>query len=154
VVDGHQVRSDHEGFLDNLGPVGSGFNLKMADLVLTSAGRRLIGYGAPIIAFAVERVHVGSDEKDGFLPGPLADWVAIEFRNNSADTSAAAPRVPRSSSLHSPPSPRWLCSRGRTRSRSCGRGRASSLPARVASARRSSGKVMGLPSRVVGCVET
>jgi hypothetical protein len=88
-IDLLDVRSDHEGLLDNLGPVGSAFNLKMADLVLTSAGRRLIGYGAPIIAFAVERVHVGSDEKDGFSPGPLADWVAIEFRNNSADTSAA-----------------------------------------------------------------
>lgn len=55
---------------------GSIFNLIMARLGFFTNGRRLIGYGAPIIAFSVRSY---TDGKAGCSLGPLSDYVTIKF---------------------------------------------------------------------------
>lgn len=62
---------------------GSVFNMKMSVRGFLSSGRRLLGYGAPVIAFAVRSF---SDGKAGCSLGPLSDYVTIRF-NTGIDTS-------------------------------------------------------------------
>jgi hypothetical protein len=61
---------------DDLTSIGSGFNLMMARLGFSTDARRLIGYGAPIIAFAVRSY---TDGKAGCSLGPLSDYVTVKF---------------------------------------------------------------------------
>lgn len=64
---------------DNLGKVGSAFELKMAELGGGSNFRRLTGYGAPIIAFAVRSFIAG---QKGTSLGPNVDYVLVRFGQN------------------------------------------------------------------------
>lgn len=61
---------------DDLTSIGSSFNLLMARLGFSTNARRLLGYGAPIIAFAVRSY---SDGKAGCSIGPLSDYVTVQF---------------------------------------------------------------------------
>ena len=77
---------------DDLTSIGSTFNLMMARLGFSTNARRLIGYGAPIIAFAVRSY---TDGKAGCSIGPLADYVTVKFNEtqngNSMPTGALIP---------------------------------------------------------------
>jgi hypothetical protein len=70
------VCCDACAFGDDLTSIGSTFNLMMARLGFSTNARRLLGYGAPIIAFAVRSY---SDGKAGCSIGPLSDYVTIQF---------------------------------------------------------------------------
>lgn len=61
---------------DDLTSIGTSFNLLMMRLGFSTNGRRLIGYGAPIIAFAVRSY---TDGKAGCSLGPLSDYVTVKF---------------------------------------------------------------------------
>ncbi len=61
---------------DDLTSIGSSFNLLMARLGFSTNARRLLGYGAPIIAFAVRSY---TDGKAGCSIGPLSDYVTVQF---------------------------------------------------------------------------
>src|SRR3989440_4913878 len=78
------VNCDAEGWLEDLGDVGGEFNLKMRNACFWGNARRLIGYGAPVTAFAVQRFQ---DGKIGCGIGPLADYVTVNF---NADTSTSS----------------------------------------------------------------
>jgi len=66
-------------FGDNLGPVGSKFQLKLADLGGGASFRRITGYGSPIVAFAVRSFVQG---QNGTSLGPTADFVLVRFGQN------------------------------------------------------------------------
>jgi hypothetical protein len=66
---------------DDLTSIGSSFNLMMARLGFTTNARRLIGYGAPIIAFAVRSY---TDGKAGCSIGPLSDYVTVKFNETQS----------------------------------------------------------------------
>lgn len=60
--------------------VGAEFNLKMSRTTFWGNGRRLLGYGAPIVAFAVRGF---TDGKAGCSLGPLTDYVTVIFALDS-----------------------------------------------------------------------
>ena len=66
---------------DDLTSIGSSFNLMMARLGFSTDARRLIGYGAPIIAFAVRSY---TDGKAGCSIGPLSDYVTVKFNETQS----------------------------------------------------------------------
>lgn len=66
---------------DDLSSAGAVFNLMMARLGFVTSGRRLIGYGAPIIAFAVRSY---TDGKAGCSLGPLSDYVTVKFNERNS----------------------------------------------------------------------
>ncbi len=66
---------------DDLTSIGTNFNLMMARLGFSTNARRLVGYGAPIIAFAVRSY---TDGKAGCSLGPLSDYVTIKFNETQS----------------------------------------------------------------------
>lgn len=72
-----------QGLVNDLGPAGSRFNYEMSRYCFWGNFRRLIGYGAPIAAFAV-RSFSGNDV--GCSMGPLADYVLVDFTTRSPRT--------------------------------------------------------------------
>jgi hypothetical protein len=60
----------------DLGEAGSQFETKMVRDCFPGSFRRIIGYGAPIVPFAVR--HLGTNEA-GCSLGPLADYVTVIF---------------------------------------------------------------------------
>jgi hypothetical protein len=78
------VCCDACAFGDDLTSIGSTFNLMMARLGFSTNARRLIGYGAPIIAFAVRKY---TDGKAGCSMGLLADYITVKFdEEDNSDT--------------------------------------------------------------------
>jgi hypothetical protein len=77
---------------DDLTSIGTGFNLMMARLGFSTNARRLIGYGAPVIAFAVRSY---TDGKAGCSLGPLSDYVTVKFNETqSGGMFPAGPFLP------------------------------------------------------------
>jgi hypothetical protein len=64
---------------DDLGSIGADFNMKMSRTTFWGNARRLIGYGAPIVAFTVRSF---TDGKAGCSLGPLTDWVTVRFTDS------------------------------------------------------------------------
>lgn len=64
----------------DLGTVGADFNAKMIRHTFWGNGRRLLGYGSPIVAFTVRTFQGG---KHGCSLGPLSDWVTVLFENSN-----------------------------------------------------------------------
>jgi hypothetical protein len=73
-------------FLGDIGTTGTAFNSKLTLDLFFANWRRLAGYGAPVVAFAVKE-FVGTESK-GCSLGPLADWVIVDFKNASTRTLA------------------------------------------------------------------
>jgi hypothetical protein len=71
------VNCDSDLLVDDLGVVGSKFNIKLSWDLFFSGWRRLIGYGAPVGVFAVRSFKDGMHT--GCSNGPLADWVVVIF---------------------------------------------------------------------------
>lgn len=71
---------------ENLIDRGSQFNLKLSVVAFWGGARRLTGYGAPIVAFAVRSYK---DGKTGCSLGPLTDFVTVKFQDSDQDTPAA-----------------------------------------------------------------
>ncbi len=69
----------------NLGTRGSSFNLKISRLVFLGGGRRLLGIGSPVVAFAV-RSYTGG--KAGCSLGPLTDFVTVKFTDSDTAIDA------------------------------------------------------------------
>jgi hypothetical protein len=69
------VECDGGMALADLGAAGGQFDLIASTTGFYSNGRRLIGYGAPVVVFIVRSV-VGS--QDGCSLGPLTDYVVVE----------------------------------------------------------------------------
>lgn len=65
---------------DDLTSIGTSFNLLMMRSGFFTNGRRLLGYGAPIIGFAVRSY---TDNKAGCSIGPLSDYVTIKFNETN-----------------------------------------------------------------------
>lgn len=65
---------------DDLTSIGTSFNVLMMRLGFLTNGRRLLGYGAPIIAFAVRSY---TDNKAGCSLGPLSDYVTVKFNETN-----------------------------------------------------------------------
>jgi hypothetical protein len=79
-------------FGNDLTSIGSSFNLMMARLGFTSSARRLLGYGAPIVAFAVRNY---TDGKAGCSMGPLSDYITVKFNElNNGDVKPNNPLLP------------------------------------------------------------
>jgi hypothetical protein len=70
------VRSDLDSWTADLGVTGAGFQWKMIRHNFFGNGRRLIGLGAPVCAFAVRKFH---DNHTGSSLGPLTDYVMMDF---------------------------------------------------------------------------
>jgi hypothetical protein len=76
-------------FLDDLGTVGFKFNNKLTDDFFYAGWRRVLGYGAPVIAFAVRSFKDRENpDRAGCSLGPLADWVVVDFGHASPRTLA------------------------------------------------------------------
>ncbi len=80
------VCCDECAVADDLTLIGSTFNMEMARMGFSTNARRLLGYGAPVIAFAVRSF---SDGKAGCSIGPLSDYVTVLF--NETQNSAGTP---------------------------------------------------------------
>jgi hypothetical protein len=63
-------------------PAGSAFNMMMSRFDFWGNARRLLGYGAPVVAFAVRRF---ADGDWGCSLGPLADYVTVDFNDAAGD---------------------------------------------------------------------
>jgi hypothetical protein len=85
---------DWTGGVEDLGSKGSAFTLKMYTKDTWGNLRRLVGYGAPICAFAVRGFL---DGKIGCSEGPLADYVVVKFTNNLR--GKVSPTDPQNSTL-------------------------------------------------------
>ncbi|HVR97386.1 MAG TPA: hypothetical protein VMW27_12275 [Thermoanaerobaculia bacterium] len=72
-----------EGLVKDLGLVGPGFDFQASVNGWDGNFRRLIGYGAPVIAFFVRDVE-GSSQGCSF--GPLVDYVTVESQPSVADS--------------------------------------------------------------------
>lgn len=70
---------------DDLTTIGADFNTKMIRHTFWGNGRRLIGYGAPIVAFTARSF---SDGKHGCSLGPLSDWITVLFEDTNTNLSA------------------------------------------------------------------
>ena len=70
----------------NLLTRGSLFNLKISRLVFLGGGRRLLGIGSPVVAFAVRSF---TDGKAGCSLGPLTDFVTVQFSDSDITIEAA-----------------------------------------------------------------
>ena len=62
--------------------IGADFNIKMSRLTFWGNGRRLLGYGAPIVAFAIRKF---TDNHEGCSLGPLTDFVTVNFKLSPYD---------------------------------------------------------------------
>jgi len=92
------VCCDACAFGDDLTSIGSSFNIMMARLAFSTNGRRLLGYGAPIIAFAVRSY---TDGKAGCSIGPLSDYVTIKFNEKAnGETMPNGPLFPNDQLTH------------------------------------------------------
>jgi hypothetical protein len=69
----------------NLLDRGSAFNLKISRLVFLGGGRRVLGLGSPVVAFAVRSF---TDGKAGCSLGPLSDFVTVRFSDSDTAISA------------------------------------------------------------------
>jgi hypothetical protein len=79
------VRCGAEGFADDFGTVGASFQLKINNLFWGN-GRRLIGYGGPLVVFAVRSfIPPGSA---GCSFGPTYQYITVMFRNSQYSTMA------------------------------------------------------------------
>jgi hypothetical protein len=67
-------------FIADLGPAGADFQDIMLKNGFWTSFRRLIGYGAPICAFAVRKF---ASSYDGCSLGPLADYIMVNFAGAS-----------------------------------------------------------------------
>jgi hypothetical protein len=72
--------------VDDLGTVGTKFNNKITDDFFFANWRRVLGYGAPVVAFAVRSFKNGHNT--GCSVGPLADYVVVNFAAASTRTLA------------------------------------------------------------------
>jgi Repeat of unknown function (DUF5648) len=82
------VDCDADLLVDDLGIIGSQFNYKLSRDLFFAGWRRLIGYGAPVAAFAVRSFKNGHSA--GCSLGPLADYVVVRFAPDPV--SKALPR--------------------------------------------------------------
>jgi hypothetical protein len=73
------VCCDGCAFGEGIGTVGADFNLKMVRHTFWGNGRRLLGYGAPVVAFTVRSVEGAR----GCSLGPLHDWVTVHFADSN-----------------------------------------------------------------------
>jgi hypothetical protein len=73
-------------FGKGLGTVGADLNQEMIFYSFWGGGRRLIGYGAPIVAFTTRRFEDGAV---GCSLGPLTDWVTVEFQDSEGELAPA-----------------------------------------------------------------
>jgi hypothetical protein len=63
----------------DIGSAGADYQLIMSRLTFWGNGRRLLGYGAPIVAFTVRSFR---DSAVGCSLGPLTNYVTVEFRDS------------------------------------------------------------------------
>lgn len=71
---------------ENLVDRGSQYNLKLSKAAFWGGMRRLTGYGAPIVAFAVRSYK---DGKAGCSLGPLTDFVTVMFQDSDQSIPGA-----------------------------------------------------------------
>lgn len=67
---------------ESLGPVGADFNMKMYRHTFWGNGRRLLGWGAPVVAFAVRSFK---NREGGCSIAWLSDWVTVVFQQSDTD---------------------------------------------------------------------
>lgn len=77
-------------FSEDLGIVGAGFEVIACTKCFSSNFRRVLGYGAPVVAFYV-RTIAGSD---GCSLGPLSDYITIEGRDRLTAGSILSDALP------------------------------------------------------------
>jgi hypothetical protein len=70
------------GFGEDLGLVGPGFDFQANVNAFSGTFRRLVGYGAPVIAFVVRTIEPDSD---GCSLGPLSDYITIQTQPGLSD---------------------------------------------------------------------
>ncbi len=75
-------------FTANLGFAGAQFQNMMTLSSFWTNWQRLIGYGAPIVAFSVRSF---SGSSDGCSLGPLTDYVLVRFTGAATDTGQGQP---------------------------------------------------------------
>jgi hypothetical protein len=73
--------------VQDLGTVGGRFEILASTTCLYSNGRRVMGYGAPVIIFIVR--SVGGPDERGCSLGPLSDYVTVEAGGSSASSVIA-----------------------------------------------------------------
>ena len=99
------VRCDGEFFEDDLGTVGAEFQLKMNNLFWGGA-RRLLGYGGPLVVFAVREFIPSSltgIRSVGCSGGPTYQYITVKFKNTQSQYSILAHEVGHSCFLlHTP----------------------------------------------------
>jgi hypothetical protein len=66
-------------FGKGLGTVGADLNQEMTFYSFWGGARRLLTYGAPIIAFTTRRFE---DATGGCSLGPLTDWIVVQFQDS------------------------------------------------------------------------
>lgn len=65
-------------FGNDLVSTGGVFERMMNTMNFSGAGRRLLGYGSPLVCFAVRRF---TDGKGGCSVGPTADYITVDFNS-------------------------------------------------------------------------
>jgi len=80
------------GFGEDLGPAGSGIQLKSLSRCFFGNWRRLTGYGAPVVVLVVRSIDGGLRIGCGF--GPLTDYVTIASFQGINSTDADRDDVP------------------------------------------------------------
>jgi len=82
------VRCKGWGWVEDFGAPGQSFRRFMEKIGSASSnGRRLIGYGAPVIAFAVRSF---TDGNEGCSLGPLQDYVTVDFSKPASYSKPAS----------------------------------------------------------------
>ncbi|MCK4911174.1 MAG: hypothetical protein KAR83_06015, partial [Thermodesulfovibrionales bacterium] len=74
-----------DGWLEDIGTIGSAFNIKLTRSCFWGNARRLIGYGEPICAFVVRNISGAS----GCSMGPLNNYVTVVGSETTDKTTIA-----------------------------------------------------------------
>jgi len=68
----------------DVGTAGADYQLIMSRVTFWGNGRRLLGYGAPIVAFTVRSYK--NNEANGCSLGPLVNYVTVKFQDSQIGT--------------------------------------------------------------------
>ncbi len=76
------VNCDDDLLYDDVGSIGTKLNTKLSRDLFFAGWRRVLGYGAPVAAFAVRSFK--NKHSSGCSLGPLADYVVVNFNGVSS----------------------------------------------------------------------
>lgn len=80
-------------FGEDIGSAGANYQLIMSRVTFWGNGRRLLGYGAPIVAFTVRSFTTSSS---GCSLGPLVNYITVQFQDSQIGTPSKdlTPQIP------------------------------------------------------------